>query len=305
MASIVRRGFGIEPKGRLRAGLGLPRLSRLSLRPAALENSLLGRLPRGAGIAASILFLGSFAAYGMVISGSTKRVVNDFSTEVGFGIQVVRISGQRQTSEQEILDLLGVSKHVSLLLYDVDKARNRVKAIPWISEVSIMKLFPDKLAVTISERVPYAIWQPDASVEPAIVDESGDIVATYVDPRFAGLPRVIGVGAENRAGEIKDLFSSVPTLRSRIKASVLVSGLRWDIFLTNGVRIMLPERDPQRALEEVARLDRESGLLSKSITTVDMRMSDRMVVRLTDEAKTWRDEMLAAEAKARKREQRA
>ncbi|WP_141703412.1 cell division protein FtsQ/DivIB [Methylobrevis pamukkalensis] len=301
----MRRGFGDVAEAGRRTWPFSRRVSRLRLEPAWRQESWIGRLPRGAGIVASVLYLAAFSAYGMVISGRTAEVTNEVTTSLGFGVQMVRISGQRETDEQEVLDLLGVSRHVSLLLYDVDKARDRLKAIPWISDVSIMKLFPDKLSVQITERVPYAIWQPDATVRPALVDESGDIVATGVDPRFARLPRVIGVGSESRAHEAVDLVEAAPALKDKVKAAVLVSGLRWDVFLDNGVRLMLPEKEPGRALAEIARLDAESGLLGRDITIVDMRLADRMVVRLTDEAKTARDKLLAEQAKARKKERRA
>jgi Cell division septal protein len=272
--------------------------------PSWLPLAFLAALPRGTGLVASALVLAGFSGYGMAISGRTAEVMNETTASLGFGVEIVRISGQRETNEMEVLELLGVSRHISLLMYDVDKARSRLKAIPWIADVSIMKLFPDKLSVEITERVPFAIWQPDASTSPALVDEAGDMVATEVDPRFARLPRVIGVGAESRAREVVDMLDQLPALKRRFKAAMLVSGLRWDIFLDDGLRLMLPEREPTRALAELVRLDEERRLFSADVLQIDMRLADRMVVRLSDEAKAERDKRLADEAKARKKEQR-
>ena len=68
--------------------------------------------------------------------------------------------------------------------------------------------------------------------------------------------------------------------KSRVKAQMLIAGRRWDVRLDNGVTIQLPEGDPAEALAKLAEVDSATGLLSKDIELVDMRLSDRMVVRL-------------------------
>jgi cell division protein FtsQ len=85
---------------------------------------------------------------------------------------------------------------------------------------------------------------------------------------------------------------------------MLVSHRRWDLFLDNGVQVMLPADDPAGAVMELERVGMASGLLDRDITIVDMRLPDRMVVRLSDTAKVARDELVAARNKAmKKREQ--
>ncbi|MBH0236694.1 cell division protein FtsQ/DivIB [Methylobrevis albus] len=294
----MRRGFGTERTGGLFGRGGVSRLKRTTTWRQA---GFLADLPRGSGVAASVLWLAACAGYGIALSGTSAEVFNDATAKLGFGIQAVQISGQRETDEQEVLDLMGVSPHKSLFLYDVDTARERLRAIPWIADVSVMKLFPDKLTVTLVERVPYAIWQPSAAVAPALIDETGDIVAGAVDARFAQLPRVVGAGAERRVAEAMGILEQAPALKDRVRASVLISGRRWDVVLDNDVRLMLPEVEPGRALAEIARLQRESKLVDRDITLVDMRLADRMVVRLSEEAKEARDKLIAERIKARKK----
>jgi cell division protein FtsQ len=52
----------------------------------------------------------------------------------------------------------------------------------------------------------------------------------------------------------------------------------------------LPETDVEVALTALARLDREKSLLSRDITAVDMRLADRVSVRLSDQAAQAREE---------------
>jgi cell division protein FtsQ len=50
------------------------------------------------------------------------------------------------------------------------------------------------------------------------------------------------------------------------------------------VTLMLPQDKPEEALAVIAALDAKNGLLSKDIVSVDLRLGDRMFVRLTPEA---------------------
>ncbi len=51
-------------------------------------------------------------------------------------------------------------------------------------------------------------------------------------------------------------------------------------------------------------MDRKSGLLSRDIASVDMRLTDRVVVRLTPDAMVQRVEYLKARDKASKRSEK-
>jgi cell division protein FtsQ len=63
----------------------------------------------------------------------------------------------------------------------------------------------------------------------------------------------------------------------------------------------LPEVGTDRAVNRLAALDREDGLLARDILAVDMRFSDRLVVQLSPEAQTARQAMLTAKAKSPRR----
>ena len=81
-------------------------------------------------------------------------------------------------------------------------------------------------------------------------------------------------------------------------AGMLVAERRWDMRLENGITIRLPERGADAALAELLRLDREHGLLSRDIAAVDLRIDDRLVVKLTPAAALEREAALAALKKA-------
>ena len=65
---------------------------------------------------------------------------------------------------------------------------------------------------------------------------------------------------------------------------VYVGQRRWDVALDRNQRLMLPERDPVRALERIIGLDQAQDLLARDIEAVDMRLENRITLRLGDEA---------------------
>jgi cell division protein FtsQ len=77
-----------------------------------------------------------------------------------------------------------------------------------------------------------------------------------------------------------------------VRAGVLISERRWNIVLAEAIEIMLPEKDAAAALARVAEIDEESGLLSRDIAAIDLRLPDKLVVRLTEAAFATRQETI-------------
>jgi len=276
--------------------LVLPRFLR---RPARLLLHKPWQLPRHIGLKAMIAFLLSTAAAGTLIGGHTMIVASAVTAWSGLAIQKIVITGQSQTSEVDIIHALAIGPYPSLVTFDVDSGRAGVAALPWIKEATIKKLYPDTLQVRVAERQPFAIWQHDDKI--ALVDRDGTVITDDVGSDFAKLPFVVGEGAAPRAAEYAELIAGVPSLRPRVHAGVLVAGRRWNVVLDNGVELLLPEQDPGAALVAVAALDGENGLLSRDIAAVDLRLADKLVVRLSDAGAAARKAALAERDKLLKK----
>ena len=70
--------------------------------------------------------------------------------------------------------------------------------------------------------------------------------------------------------------------------------------MRNGIDVRLPETEPEKAIETLLDLDREKKLLSRDITAIDLRIGDRVTVRLSDQAAAARAEALKARTQKRK-----
>ena len=76
------------------------------------------------------------------------------------------------------------------------------------------------------------------------------------------------------------MLAREPDLAARVRGAVWVGERRWNLRFDNGVDAKLPADSPEVAWSQLAKLEREQHLLAKDITVIDLRMPDRLVVRL-------------------------
>nr|MBA3448971.1 cell division protein FtsQ/DivIB [Pseudaminobacter sp.] len=162
----------------------------------------------------------------------------------------------------------------------------------------VRKVYPDSLEVRIEEREPFAIWQHGDQLQ--IVGREGNVITPFSGGRHAALPLVTGYGAVDHAIAFVEKVGRYPELSARVKGYVRVSERRWNLRLENGITVKLPEAGQDAALADLLRMDRESGLLSRDIVAVDMRLAERLVVQLSPEAETKRNVALGDLFKASK-----
>jgi cell division protein FtsQ len=64
----------------------------------------------------------------------------------------------------------------------------------------------------------------------------------------------------------------------RMHSASRIGERRWNIYLDNGLKIMLPDHDVPSSLRVLADADASMALLSKGIRAVDLRDPARLVV---------------------------
>jgi cell division protein FtsQ len=277
------------------------RFTQLMDRWSSLVNA---RWPRGVGIAGTVVVILASLAYGAIkgdhvpsIIAALKDARDGAANAAGFRIVSVALAGQHHVSREDVLAAAGVTGTTSLLFLDVEQTRERLKSNPWIADATVLKLYPGELQIGIREREAFALWQKDGQV--SVIADDGTVLEPYVAPRLIELPLVVGRGAETRAKEFLALLDRHPDLRASVRATVLVGERRWNLRLKNGVDVRLPETDIAPALERLVALDKEKNLTTRDIVAIDLRLPDRVTVRLSEAAAQARID--AAKDKAKKK----
>jgi cell division protein FtsQ len=262
-------------------------------------------LPRRLGISMTVMVLAGATALGIVKGGHLQDFItavsdtrNALANSAGFRITSVVINGRKQLSQDEILGIGGISGRSSLLFLDADGVRDRLKANPWIADATVLKLYPGQLLIEITERKAFALWQEAGRL--SVIADDGAVLEPYVSRRFLSLPLVVGKGADTHARDFLALLGRYPQVNSATKAAIFVGERRWNLRLRDGLDIRLPEQDVGNALAALSKLDQDDKLFSRDIVAVDMRLPDRLVVQLSDDAAKAREELFKAKQPKKK-----
>jgi len=251
--------------------------------------------PRGLGIVLAAVLLGAVASVGFVRGGHYQEFVvseggvGDFvARNLGLGVKVITMTGQSRLTPAEVLAIAGVTPNSSTPFFDAEAARLQLEKTPLVKQASVRKLFPNQIVIEIVERTPAALWQRDGEIRTIAAD--GAVIDELGDSGFSDLPFVVGVGANERLPEFRELLDAAQELRPKIMAGVLVDQRRWNLHLRSGMDIKLPEDAPSAAVTTLLGLQRDSHVLDRDILWVDLRTPGKTFVRLSADAAAARAE---------------
>lgn len=199
----------------------------------------------------------------------------------GLVVHEVTVEGRANTASTSILAALDVQRGDLMLEFDPRAARQRLEAMEWIAMAEVRRELPGRIHVRITERRPFAFWQRGGEL--AVIDRGGRILTADNVGRFAGLPVVAGAGAARTAGALMDALSPRPRLLEQVRAAVRVGGRRWDLHFDTGLVVRLPEQGAADAWLRFARLEERYGILAREVEAVDLRLADRLFIRLRPE----------------------
>jgi cell division protein FtsQ len=200
---------------------------------------------------------------------------------IGFAVENVAVEGRTRESREAILGALGVRRGVPILGVDLEAARARLEALPWVREADVERLLPDTLFVHLVERRPLAFWQRQGKL--ALLADDGRVMGSDGLDQYGALVVLVGDDAPKVGASLLDALATEPALFPHVAAAVRVGGRRWNIRLDTGIDVALPEEDAEGAWHRLAALDRSDSLLERAIVAVDLRLPDRLVLRLPPE----------------------
>lgn len=219
------------------------------------------------------------------IEAAGESVVDEVyaaTAEAGFEVTSIQLLGRTETEEAEILAAIETERGAAILRFDPVEARAKIEALPWVETATVERRLPNRILISISEKRPAALWQSNGQW--AVIDSDGKVIEGAAPGAFAGLPKLVGEGAQTHAAEILELTESQPHLAKQVYAAIRVGNRRWNLRLHSGIDVRLPENDMISAWERLARLESVADLLSRDVTVIDLRRDDRLLLRLAPDA---------------------
>ena len=197
-------------------------------------------------------------------------------TEAGFAVSQIEITGQTITPDRDIVTALALEPKISTLNFDAEAARARIEELPAIASATVRKMYPEKVVVTVSEKVPVARWKVDGVT--FVVDAQGEQIGEDRGA-YGELPLVVGDGAADHALSMIKVLNQYDSLKNGLIALSRIGDRRWDLIYDSGLRVQLPELGVAQALAELDGFQRDHALLDRDVTVIDMRVEGQVALR--------------------------
>ncbi|HEY4264492.1 MAG TPA: FtsQ-type POTRA domain-containing protein [Micropepsaceae bacterium] len=221
------------------------------------------------------LFAGGHVAQGLL---RVQAVIAAPFADAGFALHEVTISGEERTTPEAASAALALTKGDSIFTVRPSAARARLLMLPWVADAEVRRHFPDKVTVRLIEKRPFALWKNGNEL--SVVERSGAVITRVQRNAPSHLPNIAGVGAPEAAAPMIDALAKEKAVQARLVAMERIGERRWDLHLSGGVTVRLPEEGWERQLSELERLIVEKGVLERDIEMIDLRYPDNYVFRL-------------------------
>lgn len=168
-----------------------------------------------------------------------KAVTSDF-----FTTRHIDVAGNSRLSRDMVLQYGGIGEGDNSLAVSIADVERNLRDTPWVEEVTVKRLLPDRFVIKLKERMPSFWVHRDGTLYYA--NEKGEIIAPVESKNFLSLPTLtIMPGAEDAIPYLgrllKDIHSGLLPMEAGAIASVTLSP-------SNGVEVYLEDREMRVAI---------------------------------------------------------
>lgn len=202
-------------------------------------------IPRKA--ASQLKIAGMVAAVVVVGGGLTAWAYSYGMTSWRFRIQssdAVEITGVKNASRAHVMEVAGADIGRNVFYVQLDERKKQLEQIPWVEEASVMRLLPNRIAVTIRERTPVAFAQIGPRI--SLIDANGVVMGMPADRKTKySFPVIRGI-------------SETEPLSSRAAAMKIYNRLVSELGATDGENAAAGSANYVKQLSEVDLSDPEN-----------------------------------------------
>ena len=206
-----------------------------------------------------------------------------FEDRPEFAVTSLGLKGAGPELSGQIVALVDPILPDSSLRLDLDTLRQEVLELPRVAGASVSVAADGVLSVAVSEHPEVALHRAADGMF-VLRGDGTRLMAVGSRRERPQLPVLAGEHAEEAVGEALGVLGAAGPLRERIVGLVRVGGRRWDVVLTTGQRVMLPETGSAAAIRLAGELDAVGDVTARGVTHVDLRRPARPVLRLTEDA---------------------
>lgn len=214
--------------------------------------TLLAFILAAAGLALSLIAVGAVSVWLY-----EKAVTSDF-----FITKHIDVAGNVRLSRDMVLQYGGLFEGDNSLAVSISDVERNLRNTPWVEEVSVKRLLPDRFVIKIKERMPSFWIRKDGALYYA--NEKGEAIAPVESGNFLSLPTLeILPGAEDAVPYLRNLLKDIKSGSLPLEAGAIAS---VRVSPSQGVEIFLEDRE--------MRLSIAPGDWNENLRRLGMALSD-------------------------------
>ncbi len=168
----------------------------------------------------------------------------------------------------------------SFLTADLDSIKAQVEELPWVNHVTVTRVWPSDIVLTIKEQVAASYWNSNA-----FLSKEGEIFQPENVDVNLGLPVLLGANDDKPSVRIGMLsvLAHLKTLLAEYKLGVVELELKprgvWDVLLNNGISVSLGAQPLDEKIHRLGTVfTKGAGIDFANIKRIDARYPNGVAV---------------------------
>ncbi|NRA74288.1 MAG: cell division protein FtsQ [Rickettsiales bacterium] len=209
------------------------------------------------------------------------REVGKYSVKFGYVIKEFEIREKNPSNYCINLNkkyFITKYQKLSTILFSAHDLKKNLESVDCISEINVRKIFPSKIELDISYKMPTAIWQKGKIF--SFITDKGEIMKIRNSNNLDKFVLINGGGASKDVMLLLSFISKSNEIYTKISMVTWIGGRRWNIIFNNGTKLMLPEDHPQDAWNKFIKLQQtHKDFKNMRYKIIDLRVTNKIYVR--------------------------
>jgi cell division protein FtsQ len=209
--------------------------------------------------------------------GLTTFSYNKLRNAEYFPIDSVKVFGVKHLDHTEVQSLVAPLVSRGFFDVEVDKIKERLLQLPWISQVVVRRVWPNLVEVTVDEKRPLALWNNSS-----LLSVRGELFTPPPASIPVNLPQLVGPSGEQLFmsqyyAKINDVLMP---LHFKIARLELTPSMTWNLVLDNGIKMSVGHKDVLTRLNHFVKVySKIVGNRVAEVDYIDLRYPNGMAVR--------------------------
>ncbi|MDB4238980.1 FtsQ-type POTRA domain-containing protein [Alphaproteobacteria bacterium] len=214
------------------------------------------------------------------------NMVNETLIKNGFLIENIHITGNNILTKEDILSSFQDLKNKNIFNIDLLQIQKILLLNKWIKDLEIKRILPNTIKIKITEQKAIAIWQTKSGNK--LITQKGNVILVKKVNDFKNqLPIINGAEANQNTLKILKILNKNPQLYERIWSISYISKRRWDIRFKEGLKILLPKDDIEKAWLRIQHLQKKYNILELGLTEIDIRNKNQILGKVDIDKKIY------------------